>query len=121
MKAVDLNFTKLEIHDCYSIVRTSEGVDVSLADHQRMREAVEQEIDGPYGLIFDWINSYSVNPEVIEAIRTNPRIACYAVVVYRESTATSVAGAAEVIGKPGTFCSNLKEAQHWVRETLGRL
>ncbi|MEE8388288.1 MAG: hypothetical protein V3R65_06925 [Acidiferrobacterales bacterium] len=121
MKTVDLNFTKLEIHDCYSIVRTCEGVDVNLADHERMREAVEREIDGPYGLIFDWVNSYSVNPEVIEAIRINPRIACYAVVVYRDSTATSLASAAEAIGKPGTFCSNLNEAQQWVRETLGRL
>ncbi len=121
MKTVDLNFTNLEIYDCYAIVRTNEGADVILAEHKRMREAVEQEIDGPYGLIFDWVNSYSVNPEVIEAIRANLRIACYAVVAYRDSTVKSLAGAAEVIGKPGTFCNNLDEAQQWVRETLGRL
>lgn len=121
MKQVDLGFTKLEIHKHYGIVRTREGTDVSLADHERMREVVEQEIDGPYGLIFDWVNSYSVNPEVIEAIRTNPRIVCYAVVAYRESTVKSLAGAAEIVDKPGTFCSNLTEAQQWVSDTLSRL
>lgn len=121
MKQVDLGFTYLEIYDCYAVIRTQEGVDVGLAHHVQMCDAVEREINGPYGLIFDWVNSYSVNPEVFEAMRTNPRIACYAVVSYRDSTITSLAGAAETIGKPGTFCDTLDEAQHWVRNTLNTL
>lgn len=121
MKQVDLGFTAVEIYDCFAVIRTREGTDVSLANHVEMRDAVEREIVGSYGLIFDWINSYSVNPEVFEAIRTNPRIACYAVVSYRDSTVTSLAGAAETIGKPGTFCDTLGEAQHWVRNTMNAL
>lgn len=121
MKHVDLGFTKLEIHDCYGIVRTNEGVDISLADHKQVRDAVEQEIDGPYGLIFDWVNSYSVNPEVVEAIRDNPRIACCAVVAYRDATVTSLTDAKDIINKPGTFFNNLADAQQWVHDTLSHL
>ncbi len=121
MKQVDLGFTLLEIYDKYVIIRTNEGMDVTLDNHLQMRDVVEREIDGDYGLIFNWLNSYSVNPEVIEAIRTNDRIVCYAVVSYRPSTITSLAGAAEEIGKPGTFCSSLDEAQLWMRETLKSL
>lgn len=107
MKHVDLGFTQLEIHDHYGIVRTDEGVDISLDNHKQVREAIEQEIDGPYGIIFDMVNSYSVNPEVIESIRENPRIACAAVVAYRDATRKSLAGAAETINKPGKFFDNL--------------
>jgi len=121
MKHVDLDFTKLEIHDHYCIVRTGQGVDVSLANHVQMRDTVEREINGPYGLIFDWVNSYSVNPEVIEAIRDNPRIACCAVVAYRDVTIKSLTGAVDIINKPGNFFSNLDDARQWVRDTLNRL
>lgn len=121
MKKVDLGFTLLEIHDQYAVIRTQEGMDVTLDNHVQMRDVVEREIDGNYGLIFDWLNSYSVNPEVIEAIRSNDRIACYAVVSYRDSTIVSLAGAAEAIGKPGTFCNSLDEAQQWMQATLNRV
>ena len=69
----------------------------------------------------DWVNSYSVNPDVIEAIRDNPRIACCAVVAYREATVTSLADAKDVVNKPSIFCNNLNDAQQWVRDTLSRL
>jgi hypothetical protein len=118
MKHVDLGFTQLEIHDRYGIVRTNEGVDVGLAQHHQLRDAIEREIDGPYGLIFDWVHSYSVSPEVVEAIAGNPRIACCAVVAYRDATVKSLAGAAETINKPGLFCRDLVEAQQWVCDTL---
>jgi hypothetical protein len=119
MKQVDLGFTQLEIHDYYSIVRIGEGVDMTLANHEQILSEVEHEIDGPYGLIYDWINSCSVKADVIEAIRQNMRITCCVVIAYRDATVKSLAVAAEIINKPGTFCRSLDDARQWLRHTHG--
>ena len=44
MKQVDLGFTFLEIYNRYAIVRTNEGMDVTLDNHLQMKDVVEREI-----------------------------------------------------------------------------
>lgn len=116
MKEIDLGFTKLEIYDDYVIARARDGVDMALTMHQQAMEAVGKEIEDPWGMIIDMVNSYSVQLPVIHAIRDNQDIHSVAIVCYREASKVSMRQAADMIEKPAILACNLDEARDWIKK-----
>lgn len=118
MKCIDLGFAELEVYDDFMIGRTREGINIDLDKHNQVIDKLASEFEGSYGWILDEVNSYSVDLNVLFAVKNDPRIACCAAVSYRNATRIVLNQAARLINKPCRFCESISEAQTWVRHQL---
>lgn len=118
MKTVSLDFTVLEIYPGYVVGRTDEGVNIDIAKHQQVLDIIHREINGPYALIIDEVNSYSVDFSVMLDLDNDPLLKCGAIVAYRFSTLKALACAVRIIGKPIRVFTSLDKAREWVAEYL---
>lgn len=118
MERVDLGFTQLEVGVSSALVRTREGVDVTVELHRSMVCEIESRVAGDYGVILDDVNSYSLRFGTLIEIRTNPRIKCIAVVAYRASTYEIAELAGSCIEKPLRIFSSPQTAHRWIEQQL---
>lgn len=118
MKTVSLDFTDLEIYPGYVVGRTHEGVNIDAGKHQQVLDVIHEEINGPYALIIDEVNSYSVDFSVMVSLSRDPLLKCGAIVAYRYSTLKALACAVRIIGKPVRVFTSLRSAHEWVVEYL---
>jgi hypothetical protein len=118
MEQVDLGYTRLEIGAGSMLVRTGEGVDVTVELHQAMIDEVEKRIAGDYGIVFDEISSYSIRFGVLAAMKQNLRLKCLAFVAYRPTTYEIAEIADACIEKPIQIFADTKTAYSWVARQL---
>lgn len=118
IKKIDLEFTSIEIYDNFFVVRTKEGVKVTLDHHLEVMDRVNQYLSSPYGMILDEVNSYSVEFAVMMHVRNDPYLACIGIVYYRMATKIALSVGKKFIGKPSKFSSDYNEVESWVKDQL---
>lgn len=114
MEQINLGFTELEIHDNYVIGRTAEGETMTLAKHEQAMAAVRSRIDGRFTLVLDDVNSYSIDLDVMFAVRDDHAISAICVIAYRDSTRLVLKSAREIVKKPVFFFESLEAATLFV-------
>lgn len=114
MEQIDLGFTELEIHNGYVVARTSEGETMTLAKHEQALANVRSRIDSRFTLVLDEVNSYSIDLDVLFALRDNHVINAICIVAYRNSTRLVLKSAKEIVKKPVFFFESLEAASMFV-------
>jgi len=116
MEQVDLGFAQLEVGAHGALVRTRNGVDITVELHQSIVGEIEKRIPGDYGVVFDDVHSYSMRFGTLVEIRTNRRLKCIAVVAYRPATYEIAELAASCIEKPLRVFAATTPAQAWIAQ-----
>jgi len=110
IERIDLGFTELEIHENFVISRASEGETLTKAKFDRVLETVRPHFNGRVYLVFDEINAYAFDLDVLFALRDDQIISAICIVAYRSSTRLVLKSAKEIIKKPVFFFDNLEAA-----------
>jgi len=114
VEQVNLGFTQLEIYSDYVIARTAEGETMTLAKHEQALAEVRSRIDDRFTVILDEVNSYSIDLDVMFALRDDHVISAICIVAYRNSTRLVLKSAKDIVKKPVFFFESLEAATLFV-------
>jgi hypothetical protein len=119
MNQIYLGYTELEIHSNYVIGRTAEGETMTLAKHEKALAEVRSHINGRFTLVLDEVNSYSIDLDVMFALRDDHDIKAICIVAYRDSTRLVLKTAKDIVKKPVFFFESLEAATLFVTHGQG--
>ncbi len=114
MEMIDLGFTEFAIHSNFVIGRTAEGESMTLAKHEQALAEVRSHIDGRFTLVLDEVNSYSIDLDVLFALRDDHEITAIYIVAYRDSTRLLFKSVKDIVKKPVFFFESLEAATLFV-------
>jgi len=97
----------------------AEGAEISARDTAQLVSAAESRFGGPFGLIANRVNSYSVDFESYRIVDQTPNLKALAVVIYRESAHPVASAEAHYLrSTPFAVFDDLDAAIDWVRKQV---
>lgn len=118
MKIIELEYTTLTLSNQVIFACTKEGVVIDMDKHNEVLAIVQQNLIAPYGCILDEQFAYTVNFDVMLAMRDNPDLIAGAVLTHRFTTQKALEFVNPLIKKPVRFFKSAPDAENWVRSYI---
>jgi hypothetical protein len=111
-----LPYCRLELHDNYTIVTTSEGVNIDFDEIEEINAILQRSYNGRlFGMIANRKNRYSINPLAAKKLFSDESVVAGAVVGYNLATRLNAEIENEIIdGAPIVFFTDLNSAIRWI-------
>lgn len=115
-----LPYCRLDIHDNYTIVTTSEGVNIGFDEVEEIDAVLKRFYNGRlFGMIANRKNRYSINPLAVKKIFADESVVAGAVVGYNLATRLNAEIENEIIdGAPIVFFTDLHSAIRWIESKV---
>ena len=115
-----LPYCRLEMHDNYTIVTTSEGVNIDFDEVNEVNAILQDFYRGKlFGLIANRENRYSINVLAAKQFFSDKRVVAGAVVGRTLATRLNAEIENEIIdGAPITFFTDLDSAVSWIEKKV---
>jgi len=115
-----LPYCRLELHDNYTIVTTSEGVNIGFDEVEEINAILQRFYSGRlFGMVANRKNRYSINPLAAKKFFSDESVVAGAVVGYNLATRLNAEIENEIIdGAPIVFFSDLDSAVRWIESKV---
>ncbi len=115
-----LPYCRLEIHDDYTVVTTSEGVNIDFDEVEEIKAVLQRYYDGRlFGMIANRENRYSINPLAAKQFFSDQSVVAGAVVGNNLATRLNAQIENEIIdGAPIVFFTDLRSAIRWIESKV---
>ena len=121
MKFLRINKAELEIHDDLVIARFDEASDITSEEFVQIKKALVGNFSGKFAWISDKVNSFSIDPTLLDAIFDNfDNLVCIAQVNYGKKIrdSTDLADSFAPANKQFSSFVTLEDAIDWAKEKL---
>ena len=119
-KEYDFKSAKFFVHEHYIVAEPKECIDISFKELELLHEIVEENINGPFGLIEHRQKNTSINPVIYtRAKELMPNFIAYALVSENQTIDRSFfLEKAFMKGIQGALFTSLDPAKEWMQTTL---
>jgi len=117
---IRFEYALVELRGNIAVLRVEEGADLFGEQMEAILDGIEQATNGFYSIVFDEVNSYSLQFEALKAISKRRMLRRIAIVAYRLVTVGVMRMAMCVANKPFDFFDSVERALPRLQEDLQR-